>query len=109
MLLSAWSTFTHRVVLAIRKDADDSVLGRVFDGSRAFGYATAGGNDTADLYDSAGDDIFYGRSSYAYLFSAGGYRYASNFENVTAHATVGNDTLDVDAIDYVFNMVGEWE
>ena len=56
---------------------------------KVYGYATAGGIDTAKLYDSAGNDTFTGYSTYATLVGTGFYNYAGSFDKVYAYATAG--------------------
>ncbi len=82
--------------------------------NRVYAFATAGDaggvGDRADLYDSTGDDLFYGRSNYGYLSGANFYNYVSSFDSVNAYATGGGtDTLDKDAVDYLFSSFGTWE
>ena len=79
-----------------------------------YAYATAGDaggvGDRAFLYDSAGNDSFYGRSGYGYLKGLGFYNYVGGFDKVYAYANAGGtDTLNVRALDYYFSKLGTWE
>ncbi len=79
---------------------------RGFDDSYA--YSTAG-NDRADLFDSIGNDTLTARSWGASLTGGSYYLEARNFGEVNAYSlNGGNDQTDIEATDYVFNMVGQW-
>ena len=79
------------------------------DFATAYGYAGAGGTDTATLTGTTGADAFYGRESLAYMRNVGGgdyFLYARDFSEVTANGnggddaaylwgSAGDDTLDV--------------
>lgn len=73
-----------------------------------FAYALNGGNDHAVLSDTDGNDTLFGRSDFAYHFSAGAYRYARGFDSVAANSLSGDDTADIDAIDYALSQTGAW-
>jgi hypothetical protein len=64
--------------------------------------ASAGGNDTAYLYDSTGNDTFYGHQTYSYLSGAGFFNYVNAFDKVYAYATAGG-TND---IAYLYDSTG---
>ena len=56
-------------------------------------YASTG-TDRAYLYNSAGDDTFYGLPTYSYLKGTGFYNYANGFDRVYVDAHQGgNDTV----------------
>ncbi|HQX51890.1 MAG TPA: hypothetical protein PLR25_18365, partial [Planctomycetaceae bacterium] len=79
-----------------------------------YAYATAGNaggvGDQASLYDSAGNDTFYGRSDYGYLEGLGFYNYVGGFDLVYAYANAGGtDTLNVSVLEYYFSNFGIWE
>ncbi len=58
--------------------------------------APGGGTDEARLYDSAGDDHFYGSPLESAMYGAGYYNEAKSFEKVYADAsTGGNDRADL--------------
>ena len=63
------------------------VLSFFFDGVHA--YATAGGLDTAKLFDSPGNDTFYADPIAGALYGDGFYNRAKYFEGVHAYATAG--------------------
>ena len=56
-------------------------------------YSTAGGNDTAILYDSENDDYVYGQANSTAIYDKEKtyYNSASGFANVAAISTSGND------------------
>jgi hypothetical protein len=58
-----------------------------------YGYATAGGIDTAYFHDSTGDDTFVGKGDEARLSGAGYYLRAKLFDNVFADASKGGDDV----------------
>ena len=53
------------------------------------GSATAGGSDTAYLYDTAGNDVFVSTAAYSYLQGGGLTNVAAGFRTVLASATAG--------------------
>jgi hypothetical protein len=68
-----------------------------------------GVGDRALLFDSPGDDLFYGRSNFGTLSGVGFRNRATNFDSVVADGNAGGvDTLDVDAIMYSLMHDG-WE
>ncbi|QEG36182.1 S8 family serine peptidase [Bythopirellula goksoeyrii] len=76
---------------------------------RTIAQATAGGNDQADLYDSAGNDSIVARAWGAYLSGQGYNNETRGFEQITANMINGGvNTADVQAVDYIFNLVGQW-
>jgi hypothetical protein len=54
--------------------------------------ATGGGNDTANLYDSAGNDSFYGSSNFSSLSGQGFSNAAYGFATVNAFHSSGSDS-----------------
>jgi len=53
-------------------------------------YANAGGHDVAKMFDSAGDEIFYGTPTESSLYQLGLFHHrAVSFEEVHAYATAG--------------------
>jgi len=77
------------------KAADNSYANTVF--SFAHVYASSStGNDTATLYDSAGDDTFYGSRPFSYLAGTGFFNQVSNFFQVSAFSQAGgHDTANL--------------
>jgi len=75
-----------------------------------YAYANAGGNDSANLYDSAGNDRLIARNNLAQiLYGDGSSISLYDFNWVAARATAGgSDTKDVDPIDYVLQTQGVW-
>ena len=59
---------------------------------KVYAYATAGGFDTADLYDPWGSYTFTAYPTYATLTGTGFYNYAGGFDKVNAHRAGGTDT-----------------
>ena len=55
------------------------------------GYGNAGGNDRAELFDSAGDDNFVATTAYGALYGEGFYNRAYSFEMVDARSTRGGN------------------
>ncbi len=70
------------------------------------GQASAG--DTADLYDSKGNDTLTAAGSTATLIGPGYSLGVSKFHKVTAHASTGVNKKKVQAIDFVFEALGRW-
>ena len=66
--------------------------------------------DGVDAFDSLGADLFKAAGD---TFSMTGelYRYTgTGFDEVTAHGdNGGQNTLDIDAVDFLFNQEGDWE
>jgi len=59
-------------------------------------YAFAGGRDVADMFGSAGDDVFYSDPIQAALYSTWFYNRVKYFEEVNAHGGGGeNDRADL--------------
>ncbi len=60
---------------------------------KAYAYATAGGDDTANLYDGATDDVFVGNKVFSSLRSQSSsfFIYVAGYENVNTFATGGSD------------------
>jgi len=52
-------------------------------------YASAGGHDTADVYDSAGDDVFYANPTVAWIQGNGYVNGYAGFGTMRAYATGG--------------------
>ncbi|MCE9557096.1 MAG: hypothetical protein K8T91_27430 [Planctomycetes bacterium] len=84
-------TFTARPTFATLSGTGFYNYASTFD--KVYAYATAGDaggtGDQAHLYDSAGNDTFAARPTYAYLTGTGFYNYASAFDRVYAYATAG--------------------
>ena len=55
----------------------------------SYAYATAGGRDVANLYDSAGDDRYDAGADFGAMTGVGFYNYAQYFEEVYAFSTAG--------------------
>ncbi len=67
------------------------------------------GYDHVRLYDSEGSDRLVARAWGAYLEGPGFRNEAYDFDAVTALATSGGlDVADVDTVDYVFELTGQW-
>ncbi len=94
----------HDAVLLTGTDADDSLELWANDGIfRGSGFTVTisdvesvtvdalGGNDTATLYDSAGDDLFLNNPGSAVMVLLEGTHTANGFETVTAHSNVGGE------------------
>ena len=97
-------TFTANPSATTMSGAVFSDTANGFDSLYAF--ATGGGNDTANLGGSTGDDIFFGNALDTVLYRTGVYRLqASNFEQVNAFlsSSSGNDLAEL--IDGVGNDV----
>lgn len=80
--------------------------------ARGFGQTTAnaaaGGYDRALFYDSAGNDTAMARAWGACLFGAGYWNEARGFRNITTQLIHGgDDKVDMEATDYLFNLVGQ--
>lgn len=74
---------------------------------RAFG---GGGADEAVFREIGSGDYFYGRTTTARLTGSGLDQQAYEFETVTAAAATGQSPrADVQAVDYIFNRVGQWQ
>jgi len=78
-----------------------------FDEVDAEGY---GGNDSAWLYDDAGDDNATMSGAAARIDYADGKSVsATGFDSVHATSSAGgDDTLDLSAVDYYFEGIGDW-
>ena len=51
----------------------------------------AGANNTAFLYDSAGNDVFVANAAYSYLYGGGFWNQANGFSTVVGYSTGGAD------------------
>ncbi|MEM9351981.1 MAG: S8 family serine peptidase [Planctomycetota bacterium] len=72
------------------------------------GFATTGQN-VAYLYDSNGDDVLTAAgSAVQLLYDSGAEVELEDFGGVAAFASNGNDTLNLAAIDFYFNDIGDW-
>jgi hypothetical protein len=70
-----------------------------------------GGNDTANLYDSAGNDRLFVRDwgSYMTNTSATWRNTAQDFDNILCHSVNGGtDVADTWVVDYLFSLIGGW-
>jgi hypothetical protein len=77
--------------------------------SQTVAYATDG-HDRAMLNDSAGDDSVTVRDWGVRLVSNLSRNEVRGFDEVTAVASLGgNDTQDVEAVDYLFEAIGAWK
>jgi hypothetical protein len=65
---------------------------RASDFETVYADSTAGGDDTAKMYDSVGDDTFYGKSNVSSMLGTGYYNRVTDFEKVQAFASTGTDT-----------------
>ena len=75
----------------------------------ATGYATNGGTDQATFDNLGNGDTLYGRDNLARADSGDEQSQAYMFDSVTAQAIAGeNPDADVDALDYVFQQLGDW-
>jgi hypothetical protein len=71
--------------------------------------AIVGGHDVAFLYDSTGDDSMVARAWGAYLYGQEYYNETRGFKQITARLVNGGDNItDVQAVDYLFTLVGQW-
>jgi hypothetical protein len=55
-----------------------------------YAYATSG-NDVANIYDSAGDDVYRAWDNRVAMSGVGYYNYAQGFDRTIATTTTGND------------------
>jgi hypothetical protein len=53
------------------------------------------GNDTATLYDSSGNDTFYGSRPFSYLTGTGFFNQVASFFQVSAFSQAGKDTANL--------------
>ena len=79
---------------------------KFFEGVHA--YATAGGHDTATLHDSAGNDRLIAEGVQAALFGDGFFNRTKFFEQVEIAPGRGDDTSEVDAVDFVMFLADDW-
>jgi hypothetical protein len=71
--------------------------------------AGAGGNDTADLYDTPGNDTFTGGGTTGTLFTPIYTVNINHFGTVRATSSAGGlDHLALGALDYAFSSIGAW-
>lgn len=71
--------------------------------------STVGGNDRAIFYDSTGDDLLIARDWGVSLAGQNYYNQARYFKQVTANLiNGGNNSVDADLVDYIFDLVGQW-
>ncbi len=74
------------------------------------GQSGPGQQDRADLYDTALDDNFEARANRGTLSNTAFTAWIYDFDYVRAKATRGgSDTAEVDAVDYVLDLLGDWE
>ncbi len=79
--------------------------------STMIGTATYGTGDTADLYDSRGNDALYTDAAIAQLYGGNFSEQASGFAIVNAFATLGGvntHTAGPDALSYQLRLDGTW-
>ena len=76
---------------------------------RTIAHSTAGGSDRAIVYDSTSNDFILARAWGAYLSSSFHHSELRGFDRVSAHLVNGGDNLvDADAVDFVFDLEGQW-
>jgi hypothetical protein len=69
-----------------------------------------GGDDTAALYDSALDDHLEASGNQVRISSARATVTVSDFTRLTAYSRHGGrDTQEVEAIDFLLGLVGQWQ
>ena len=72
-------------------------------------YAVRGGSDRAFLYDTPGDDVLQGQANWYQLTTPSASVRGQQFDYVKATANSGGlNTLDMDAVDYLFEHDGTW-
>ena len=71
--------------------------------------ATAGGHDRAEHYDTAGDDVLRAALDWASLANEISSVEIDGFEQVWAQASSGSNRTEVNAVDYLLELDGEWE
>jgi hypothetical protein len=99
-----YSSWSNRAVMYAGSYLNDA---RNFEITTAV--SSAGGNDKAIFCDSTGDDLLVVRAWGASLAGSGYYNQARNFKQVTAQLiNGGHNTVDADVVDYVFDLVGQW-
>ncbi len=77
--------------------------------SRVDAYSTAGGNDRAYLYDSAGDNKFYASGESAWFDGTEFTNFARGFDRVSAYSLEGGvDNKDLQIVDYVLETFGDF-
>jgi hypothetical protein len=67
------------------------------------------GNDRAILYDSANNDAVEVRDWGVRLASADVRHEIRGFDYVAALSSSGSDVKEVDAVDYLFELIGGWK
>ena len=78
-------------------------------------FATRGGFDVAQFFDSTGSDRLVARPTYTYIFkredSFNFLNYQRGFDRVTAVSENGGDDLfqQSSGLDYFFERSGDWE
>jgi hypothetical protein len=70
---------------------------------------SSAGNDRAILYDSSGDDAIQVRDWGVRLVSADARHAVGGFDYIAALSSSGNDLKEVDAVDYLFELIGDWK
>ncbi len=87
---------------------------RGFKFTDAYGSDDASSNDTAYLYDSTGDDIFYGKDNYGYLADKAGVEFhnqVNDFDRVYARSSdrdTDDDVVIDGTISYYLTKLGTW-
>lgn len=102
-------TLTWSAATAVMQDVSNTYRNEATGFNGVFAYATNGGNDTAVLNGSAGNDYGYASGNMARIISPTSLGIAYDFDNVTLDDGTGADHLDVEAIDYAFATVGDWD
>jgi hypothetical protein len=67
------------------------------------------GYDQVQLYDSTGNDRLTLRTAFALLEGTGFRHQITGLDRLTATTASGWDTKDTQAVDYIFDLVGNWK
>jgi hypothetical protein len=106
-------TFTGKPDISAMKGVGYSNDAKAFDKVFAYADSTSGDNDVADLYDSAGGDLFTAEETKATLASHVNwtvYSYEVNsFNHITVYGTTGENLYDIAKhLDYTYDLLGSW-
>ena len=72
-------------------------------------FASEGGNDRAFLFDGTENDLFFGRDDDSFLSRVGYINRLINVEQIEINGFNGpTNTLNVDSLDYVLSVRGDW-
>ncbi|RIK74035.1 MAG: hypothetical protein DCC67_17090 [Planctomycetota bacterium] len=96
-----------------RTYADRAQMKTSISTSQAYNFRQAtglasGGYDRAVFYDTAYDDVVEVRSWGVALANSQLRNEARGFEYAAAITTLGNDTIDAEAVDFLFERIGTW-